>query len=201
MVLVLAHRFEHVLHGEITRAEFLGDFVDLGRFSRKDRAAVNKHGGHVQAHHRHHHPGQGLVASGETHQRIIAMPAHGQFHRVGDRFAAGQRRTHAFMAHRDTVRNGDRGEFARRAEGLLHTHLHRLRLSVQRDVARGGFVPAGGNADQRLVNLLLGHAHRVVIRPVRCAFRTFGDMPARKLGLVELTLEHVPLPSKIPRPE
>src|SRR5262249_5430980 len=39
----------------------------------------------------------------------------------------------------------------------------------QRDVAGRGFVPAGGNANQRLVNLLRGEPHRVEVGAVRSA--------------------------------
>ena len=49
--------------------------------------------------------------------------------------------------------------------------LHRLRLARQRDVAGRGLVPAGGDADERLVDLLLGQAHRIVIRAMRRAVR------------------------------
>ncbi len=56
--------------------------------------------------------------------------------------------------------------------------LHRLRLPHQRDVARGGFVPAGGNADERLMDLLLGQPHRIVEGAVRRPLRPFRGVPA-----------------------
>jgi hypothetical protein len=90
------------------------------------------------------------------------------------------------MPHGDAVGHGDRGELARRAVGLLDAQLHRLRLTVQRDVAGRGLVPAGRDADEGLVDLLLGQPHRVEIRPVRRARRPLGHVAAGQLGLVVL---------------
>ena len=49
--------------------------------------------------------------------------------------------------------------------------LHRLGLAHQRDVAGRGLVPAGGDADEGLVDLLGGEPHRIVIGAVRRALR------------------------------
>jgi hypothetical protein len=64
-------------------------------------------------------PGSDLSQPARPHDRVIAMAAHGQFDRVGDGFARGQRRAHALVPHGDAVGHGDRGEFARRAVGGL----------------------------------------------------------------------------------
>ena len=130
-------------------------------------------------------PGKRFVAAGKPHQRVIAMPAHRQFHRVGNGIARGQRGPHAFMPHGNAVGHGDGGEFARRATALFHPMLDDLRLTVQRDVAGGGLVPAGRHADPGLVDFLLGDPHRVEIAAVRRARRTFGHMAAGKLRFVE----------------
>ena len=61
--------------------------------------------------------------------------------------------------------------------------LHGLRLAHQRDVAGRGFVPAGGDADERLVDLRRGQAHGVVIGAVRGALGTLGHVPAGQPGL------------------
>ena len=89
------------------------------------------------------------------------------------------------MAHGNAIGHGDGGKFARRAVGFLDTHLGRLRLPVERDIARSGLIPAGGNADQWLVNFFLAHPHGIVIRPVRRARRAFGYIPAGELGFVK----------------
>ena len=60
--------------------------------------------------------------------------------------------------------------------------LDRLRLAHQRNVAGRGFVPAGGHADEGLVDLLGGKPHGVVKRAMRGAVRPFGGVPARQLG-------------------
>ena len=81
-----------------------------------------------------------------------------------------------FMAHRDAVRDGDRAEFARRAAGLLHAFLGGLRLAHQRDVAGRGFVPAGRDADERLMDFRFGQTHGVIVGTMRRAFRTLGHV-------------------------
>ena len=56
--------------------------------------------------------------------------------------------------------------------------LDRLGLAHQRDVAGRGFVPAGGDADERLVDLLLRQPHGVIEGAVRGALGAFGGVPA-----------------------
>src|SRR5436305_10965060 len=63
---MLADRLEHVLHRDLLAAEIAG----------KDRAAIDEDRRHVEADHRHHHARQGLVAAGETDQRIVSMAPH-----------------------------------------------------------------------------------------------------------------------------
>ncbi len=58
------------------------------------------------------------------------------------------------------------------------TLLHRLGLAHQRDIARCCFVPAGGDADEGLVNLLPRQPHRVIESAVRGAVGAFGSVTA-----------------------
>ena len=89
------------------------------------------------------------------------------------------------MAHGDAVGDGDGAEFARRAAGLLDALLGRLGLAHQGDVAGRGFVPAAGDADEGLVDLLLGQPHGVIIGAMRRAAGTFGDVAGGQPGFVE----------------
>ena len=82
------------------------------------------------------------------------------------------------MAHRDAVGDGDGAKLARRAAGHRDALLGGLGLAHQRDVAGRGFVPAGGDADERLMDLRCGQTHRVIIRAMRSAVGTLGDVPA-----------------------
>ena len=116
-----------------------------------------------------------LPAARIVHVRRREAPA------LGDRVAAGERGAHPLVPHGDAIRDGDRGEFARRAERLLHAELHRLRLPVQRDVAGRGLVPAGGDADQRLMNFSLRDPHRIEIAAVRRALRPGGGVARNEL--------------------
>ena len=180
--LMLADGLEHVLNGDVLAI----------KATWQDRAAIKKHRRHVETYHRHHHPRQRLVTARQTDKRVIAMAAHRQFDRVGNRLAAGQRGSHALMAHRDAVGDGDGGEFARRAVGLFDAHLGGLCLTVERDVAGRRLVPAGGNTDERLVNFRLAHAHGIVIRPMRGPRGAFCHITAGQFGFVEFGHEGPP---------
>src|SRR3974390_1371546 len=82
------------------------------------------------------------------------------------------------MAHGDAVGDGDSAEFARRAAAGGDTVLHGLSLAHQRDIAGRRFVPAGGDADEGLVNLLSRQSHRVIKRTVRSAVGAFSGVAA-----------------------
>ena len=69
--------------------------------------------------------------------------------------------------------------------GRRHALLHGLRLAHQRDVARGGFVPAGGDADEGLVDLLARETHGVIIGTMGRPGGTLGDMPTGQTRLIE----------------
>ena len=56
--------------------------------------------------------------------------------------------------------------------------LHRLGLAHQRDIAGRRLVPAGGDADERLMDLLPRQPHRVIERAVRRPVGAFGRVPA-----------------------
>ncbi len=172
---VLADALEDVDHGHVLVLEAAG----------KDGAAVHENAGHVEAHHGHHQARQRLVAAGDADHGVVTMAAHGQFHRIGDDFAADQRRFHALVAHGDAVGDGDGGEFPGRASGRIDAFLCRPGLALERDVARRGFVPTGDDADQGPVNLGFRQPHGVKERPVRRALRPLGHVTAGQPGFVE----------------
>jgi hypothetical protein len=74
---MLADRLEHIDHGHVLAVESPGH----------DRAAIEEHGRHIQAQHRHHHAGQALVAACDADERVIAMAAHGELDGIGDHLA------------------------------------------------------------------------------------------------------------------
>src|SRR5262249_54485578 len=73
-----------------------------------------------------------------------------------------------------------------------------LRLARQRDVARRGLIPCGGDADQGLMDLLIREPHGVKIGAVRRALRTLRDMPARQLALIDCEFLDVVLHGGLP---
>src|SRR3974390_1311027 len=82
------------------------------------------------------------------------------------------------MAHGDAVGDSDSAEFAGRAPAGGNAKLDRLGLPHQRDVAGRRLVPAGGHADEGLMNLLPRQPHGVIERPVRRAIGPFGGVTA-----------------------
>ena len=181
---MLADRLEHVDHGHVA----------VLVAARQDRAAVDEDRRHVEPQHRHHHAGQDLVAPGEADQRVIAVPAHRQLDRIGDHLAADQRAFHALVAHRDPVGDGDGVEPARRAAALLDAGAADVGLEIERGVARRAVVAGRGDGDERAVDLLLGHPHRVVIGAVRRALGADRNVAAGQAGLVE-SVRHRRYPS------
>ena len=177
---VFSDRLEHVLDGDGLALEGAG----------QDRAAVDEDRRHVEAAHGHHHAGQGLVAARQADERVVGVTAHRQLDRVGDHLARRQRRLHALVAHGDAVRHRDGAEFARGAPRRRDAFLDGLSLPHQRDVARRGLVPAGRDADERLVDLLRGQPHGVVVGAVRSALGPLRHMAAGKFRLVDQTRIH-----------
>ena len=123
--------------------------------ARQDRAAIEEHRRHVEAQHRHHHAGQRLVAAGDADQRVIAMAAHGQLDR--------SRRSPRALTSEDFMPSWPMAMpsvtvMVQNSRGVppaaFDALLDRLRLAHQRDVAGRRLVPAGGHADEGLVDLL-----------------------------------------------
>ena len=57
---------------------------------------------------------------------------------------------------------------------------HRLGLAHQRDIAGRRLVPAGGDPDEGLMDLLRRQPHGVIERAVRRPVGAFGRVPARQ---------------------
>ena len=177
---VQADRLEHVDDRHVAALEGAGE----------DRAAIDEDGGHVEAAHRHHHAGQGLVAAGEADQRVVAVAAHGELDRIGDHLARHQRGLHALVAHGNAVGHRDGDELARRPGGGGNAPLYGLRLAHQGDVAGRRLVPAGSHPDEGLMDLLGRETHRIVIRAVRRPLGPLRHVPAGQLPLIDNTRFH-----------
>ncbi len=130
------------------RADCLEDVEDrdvpAAKAPGQDRPTVKKDRRHVEPQHGHHQARQCLVTPGHPDQRVVAVPAHRQFDRIGDG----------------------------------------LRLTPERDVARGRLVPGGDDADEGLGDVARRQPHRVEKRTVRRPFGTDRGVAARQLKLV-----------------
>jgi len=92
------------------------------------------------------------------------------FHAVGDQFAGAEGIFHAVVAHGDAVTDADGVEFHRRAAGTEHAAFDRLGDHLQVGVSGDDFIEGIDYADQRPVDLPLGHAHGLHQGAVRRAF-------------------------------
>ncbi len=120
-----------------------------------DGAAVEHQRRHIEPGQGHDGAGNRLVAPGERHDGIEQMAAHDEFDRIGDDLAADQRRFHAFRAHRNAVRNGDRVELDRRPPRGSDPSLHTLRQTAQVEIARHDFNPGVRDTDERTRQVLV----------------------------------------------
>ena len=83
----------------------------------------------------HRCAGNRLVASHHADHRIKQLAAAHQFDRIGNQFAADQRRAHALGAHGLAVGNRDGVELHRRAAGGANALLHFGRKPPQMKIA------------------------------------------------------------------
>ncbi len=135
-----ADRFEHVLDGDGLVAEH----------ARHDRAAVENDARQIETRRRHCRRRNGLVASGNEHDRVERMAAHGELGGIGDHLAAHQRGAHAARAHGDAVGNDDGVELDRRSARCLDALRGMLGEVAQMHVAGRYGREAVHHGDQRL---------------------------------------------------
>jgi hypothetical protein len=77
------------------------------------------------------------------------------------------------MAHSNTVADSDGIKFKSRPARFPHRLLDNPADFVQVNVARHYLTKAVGNADKRLVNIIVSETARMKQRPVRCPLESF----------------------------
>ena len=87
----------------------------------RDAAAVQRDARNIEARQRHRRGRNRLVAAAQHDHRVETMAIDRELDRIGDDFAADQRRAHAGRSHRDAVGHRDRVELDRRATGRADT--------------------------------------------------------------------------------
>ena len=132
---------------------------------------------------RHGGRGDRLVAAHDADDRVKQLSATDQFYRVGDDFAAHQRGLHAFGAHGLAIADGDGVELHGRAAGGTDAFLHLGRQAAQVKVARHGFDPGIGDADERLAQIVVRKADRLEHGARRSAVAPVGDTVAAMLEI------------------
>ena len=126
-----------------------------------DRAAVDHDAGAIQPTHGHDAAGHVLVAAGQGDAGVVPLGTHHRFDRVGDQVARLQRIAHAGGAHRDAVGDADGVEPHADQPGRLDPFLHLGSQVAEVHVAGVALVPHAGDADLRLVHVVVGHAGAV----------------------------------------
>ena len=152
---VRADAFEDVLNRDV-------DLLAVGavEFSRSDGAAVEHHAGNIEAAEGHDDAGHVLVASADADEAVEEIAARDEFDGVGDHFARDQRSLHTLRAHGDAVGDGDGVELHGRAAGFANAFFESLGYFVQVDVAGADLGPRVGDADDRLVQIVLCKSRR-----------------------------------------
>ena len=116
-------------------------------------------------------------------EAVEALGVHDGLDRIAADLAADQRRAHALVAHRDAVGDSDRAELHGEAAGVTHALLHVLGEGAQGHVARRQLVPRVGDADLRLVPVVVGHADGTQHRSRRCSLHAVGDIARPRLDV------------------
>ena len=157
---IRAHRLIDILNGHI--------FSTI--VARRDSAAIQDHSRKVHSRQRHRGGRDRFVASDHAHHRIKKLPATNQFNGIGNHLAAYQRRPHALSAHGLAIRDSDGVELHGRATCRADSFLHFLRQPPQVKIARHGFDPGVGHADEGTSKVGIREAnsfeHRARARPV-----------------------------------
>ena len=169
---VAADRLVDVCDGDLTSAE------DAGR----DRARVEDHAGDVEPPQRHYGRGVRLVAGDEAGEAVEEVASRDQLDRVGDHLPRDEAGAHALRPHRDAVGDRDRVELHRRPARLADPALGVLGELALVQIARHRLDPGGGDADQRLREVVVGEADRLQHRPGSCPVRSVGDRGAVPFG-------------------
>ena len=135
---------------------------------------------------RHGRGGNRLVASHYADHGVEHLPAANQFNGIGDQFAAHQRSAHAFGAHGFAIGDRDGIEFHGSAAGGANAFFHFGREPPQVKVARHGFDPGVGHADQRLAKIGVGEADGFEHGARRSPVAPVGDSAAAMLKIHEI---------------
>ena len=128
-------------------------------FTWRDRAPVEDQRGNVEPHERHRRAGRRFIAGAERYDRIEHVAAPDEFDRIGDHFARDERGLHALRTHRNTVGDGDRVEFHRRAACFADAALHVFGERAQVEIARHRFDPRVRDADDGFGEVLVAEPH------------------------------------------
>jgi len=121
---------------------------------------------------------RGLIASHHAHDGVEQLSATNQFNGIGNQLATYQRGAHAFGPHGFTIRNGDGVELHRRAAGGANAFFHFRGKPAQVKVARHGFDPGVGHANQRLAQVGVSETNGFEHGSRRSSVASVGDSAA-----------------------
>jgi len=125
-----------------------------------NRAAVEHDARDVQAGHRHHHPGDRLVAARDSHESVQEMAPDYQLDGVRNRLATHERGLHALGSHGDSVGDGDRVELDGRSAGGANPGFDLFREFPVIPVTRRDLDPAVRDANEGLFQVVVAEPDR-----------------------------------------
>ena len=133
--------------------------------------ARNHNRRNIEAHHGHQHAGYAFIAVGDENQGVKSVGARHNFYRVGNKFARGQRKTHAFMVHGQAIANGYGRKLQGRAARHAHSGFYRIGQSIKMQMPRHNLTGCVDHTYQRAVHFFPGQAQGVKQGTVRGFFK------------------------------
>ena len=145
----------------VDQVEFrVDEALDRDGLAGLHRAAGDEDDRDVQPQRGEQHARGDLVTVGDADQGVRAVRVDHVLDGVGDQLAAGQRIEHAAVAHRDAVVHGDRVELASHPAGLGDGVRDEAAHVPEMDMTGYELGETVGDRDDRLAEVVVGHAGR-----------------------------------------
>ena len=141
--------------------------------SGRHRAAAGEYCRNIATNRAHQHAGNNLVAVRNTDHRIKSVRLNHGFHAVGNQLAAGQRKLHSFVAHRDAIADTDYIKFTRRSACFADGVTNDTANLIQMNMAGNHFVERITDRNERFFDIRIGQAGGMHQTAVGGTFHSF----------------------------
>ena len=141
-------------------------------------AAVEHQAGNIETRECHRRGRNRLVTANDAEDCVEHLAAANEFDGIGNDFAAYERSAHALGAHGFAVRDGDGVELHGRAASGADAFLDLGRQAAQVKVARHGFDPGVGHADERFAEIAVSETDCLEHGARACAVAALSNCAA-----------------------